>query len=540
MQYTLVAIDFLPLAVLNASMQQLAGMLAANRVAPLPHLDYAFADTAAALRQFARAQHVGKVAVRLPQPVDSAQQGSGSWLVSGGLGALGTLTSEWMAGHGHRHLVLLGRSGRMAEQQAACAALLVSAAQVAMLRCDTAVAAEAAAATMPVAGLPAVAGIVNSGGVLQDAVLTAQTAASMRAVAAPKLASAAAMQQAGAAQPLQQMVLFSSAASLFGAPGQSNYAAANAALEGWAAGSSARGLNSVAIQWGAWAAGMAADAAIAQRAKRTGLGLLQPDAGLTALHAIMSTAEHALVAAVPADWGVLLRAPKGAVPLFFADMAGEGAAAQGATAAEGAALDTTVQQPQRKQPAEQHSRRHPARAAAAAAAALREQPPAPQPAASLEAVQTAVLEAARGILGAEVSPAQPLMEAGLDSLGAVELRNALASKFGLELPPTLIFDYPSVAALAAHLAPSVAASGATDASDPVAVDALDGRHASWSDGWDGLVDSSLALVEEPPAVVVRLAAVSGTLPGGGGSSLTEIPDDAPTGKRVGCMRVLGT
>ena len=111
-QYNLVAIDFLPLPVLSTSMNQLAGMLGANRVAPLPHLDYAFADTAAALRQFARAQHVGKVAVRLPEPAGNVQPCSGSWLVSGGLGALGALTSGWMAGQGQRHLVLLGRSGR--------------------------------------------------------------------------------------------------------------------------------------------------------------------------------------------------------------------------------------------------------------------------------------------------------------------------------------------------------------------------------------------------------------------------------------------
>lgn len=52
---------------------------------------------------------------------------------------------------------------------------------------------------------------------------------------------------------------------------------------------------------------------------------------------------------------------------------------------------------------------------------------------------------------------QPLMEAGLDSLGAVELRNALSAKFGLELPATVTLDFPSVAALAAHLA-TIAAS----------------------------------------------------------------------------------
>lgn len=72
---------------------------------------------------------------------------------------------------------------------------------------------------------------------------------------APKLASAKAMAQALVALPLRSTVLFSSTAALFGAPGQGNYAAANAALEAWAARQAAGGQLAVAVQWGAWAAG---------------------------------------------------------------------------------------------------------------------------------------------------------------------------------------------------------------------------------------------------------------------------------------------
>jgi acyl carrier protein len=57
-----------------------------------------------------------------------------------------------------------------------------------------------------------------------------------------------------------------------------------------------------------------------------------------------------------------------------------------------------------------------------------------------------------GVLGKRVEPGEPLMEAGLDSLGAVELRNALGSEFRAELPATVTFDYPSISALAGFLA----------------------------------------------------------------------------------------
>ena len=63
-----------------------------------------------------------------------------------------------------------------------------------------------------------------------------------------------------------------------------------------------------------------------------------------------------------------------------------------------------------------------------------------------------VAEAVQKLLGRPVNPQEPLTEAGLDSLGSVELRSSLGATFDLELPATLAFDYPSIDALAKFIA----------------------------------------------------------------------------------------
>ncbi len=79
-------------------------------------------------------------------------------------------------------------------------------------------------------------------------------------------------------------------------------------------------------------------------------------------------------------------------------------------------------------------------------------------------VQRVVREVVSGVLGQkDIAPDAPLMSSGLDSLGAVELRNSLESRLGVSLPGTLVFDYPTVEAIAAHVASHVVPAKSADA-----------------------------------------------------------------------------
>jgi NAD(P)-dependent dehydrogenase (short-subunit alcohol dehydrogenase family) len=138
-----------------------------------------------------------------------------------------------------------------------------------------------------------VGSILHAAGVLSDGTLARQTASTIRSVSAPKGIGTHALTTSCACQPLQSAVAFSSVAALLGSPGQSNYAAANAALDGTARQMLLRGVPAISVQWGEWGGGGMATAGETsgpshKKTRRdVGMSALSPAAGLFALEALL-------------------------------------------------------------------------------------------------------------------------------------------------------------------------------------------------------------------------------------------------------------
>ena len=102
-------------------MLRVSTMLEAGRIGPLPRITYSLARVTDALREFAHARHIGKIVAAAPDELPQEPGGAkgparqqGAWIVTGGLGALGLLTGQWLLEQGALRTVLLGRSGRWA------------------------------------------------------------------------------------------------------------------------------------------------------------------------------------------------------------------------------------------------------------------------------------------------------------------------------------------------------------------------------------------------------------------------------------------
>ena len=313
-----------------------------------------------------------------------------------------------------------------------------------------------------------VSAVFHAGAVLKDGVLVRQNPGSLRSVYVPKVVGAANLGAATWRQPVTQTVYFSSLSAQLGTPGQSNYAAANAALDAHAQHATNSGLAVGSVMWGPWASGMALrEPALLQRFQKAGLGAITADDGLGLLSCLLGMlGSHSAAAVVGASiqWARLLQG-RTKVPGIFAEFA----QAAPKRARRSIVLSVDARSPPHIGPllVPQHER----------VAPIKEE---------INFLQV-VGDAVRGLLGHDITAEQPLMEAGLDSLGelhilikflfnynisrlwlaipyfifntlpsyfagAVELRNVLQSQVGEDLPATLTFDYPSVAALAGFLA----------------------------------------------------------------------------------------
>ena len=224
--------------------------------------------------------------------------------------------------------------------------------------------------------------------------------------------------------PISSIAHFSSLSSFFGNPGQANYAAANEVLNERAAVQHSSGLPSVSIMWGPWAIGMAAsNNRMISRFKREGVEIILPAAGL---HAILSaiSSSHAVVVAASLEWSrFMARNPAKAVLPMFVNF-----------------------RPNSKVRMLEPERSGSTQCTMQADAAILD-----KGTASDAHVREKLAEIVHSMLGPEVLMDQPMMEAGLDSLLAVELRNIIAHAFDTDFSATVTFDYPSISTLATHI-----------------------------------------------------------------------------------------
>ncbi|WP_394832459.1 SDR family NAD(P)-dependent oxidoreductase [Pendulispora rubella] len=379
------------------------------------------------------------MSLRLPrQPVAEEGQGwgdaSGSYLITGGLGALGLRVASFLVDRGVRHLALLGRSAPDARAQEAIRALQARGAHVRIFAADVARRDDLQAALHVIAqgGAP-LRGVVHCAGILRDGALLQMDRAKFRSVLDSKVAGAWNLHALTRNLPLQHFVLFSSVASMLGSPGQGNYAAANAFMDGLAAHRRARGLPALAIQWGAFR-----DIGLAANAERSGIAGIAPEKGMKALELALRGGETTLgVFPFPfLLWRKLN--PQIAKNSLFATIRAESRYRDDETSRDASIAEAL---------------------AAAAPRARRDH---------LDGFLKQNLSRVLKVPVEHVRPQLTFKEMGFDSLMAIELRNRLEAGLSVSLSSTLIWRYPTLDELATFLLERVAGHESTAAPAPSA------------------------------------------------------------------------
>ena len=487
--YHAIYLGELPPPVLGALLRDVLADFENSTFRPLPQHVFALDDAVSAFRFMAQAKHIGKVVLRpvLEEQAPGARVRAGAtYLITGGCGGLGLHVAGWLAAKGARHLVLMGRGDPSSDAQATIARLSADGVRVAIVKGDVSRAEDVVRALASIDPQAPLAGIVHAAGVLADGVVLQQTWDRFATVLAPKVSGAWNLQNSTWGLPLDFFVMFSSAASVFGAPGQANYAAANAFLDALAADRRGRGMPGLSVNWGPWSgAGMAAAAAGQDQRRWTkqGLAFIPADDGVRLLGDLLAGAP-AQVTVLPAD-------ARAAAEAFAGRAGGAAGASRSSRRPSGAAGTVSVIDRLQKIPA--------ARRWNSVLAHVREQ-------------VAAILDFDAA---APIAPNQGLRDLGMDSLMAVELRSRLQATLGRTLPATLAFDYPTIEALTTFVMDTVvaelpaepaapaAAARAVDANEPIAIIGIGCRVPGGADTpdafWELLRNGVDAISEVPRA-----------------------------------------
>jgi NADPH:quinone reductase-like Zn-dependent oxidoreductase/acyl carrier protein len=434
--YFAIDVDQLPIQrpdLARALLSEVSAALNDGAIRPLAHRTFPFAGIGDAFRLMQASGHIGKLVlvpdgncgIGLRQPPDLALRRDGTYLVTGGVSGFGFAAARWLAAHGAGSIALIGRRGpetpgaaeRLAELRALGAEASVYAADAADPASLSAALAEIRRTQPPLRG------VVHAASAIADALASDLDPAAILDLLRPKLGGAVALDRLTRTDPIELFVLFSSATTLLGAPGQGIYVAANLALEAVARRRRAEGLPALAVAWGPIEdAGYLAERPDTRDslARRLGATPMPAAQALAALPAILAS-NLPSVAFAETSWNEAGRfLPIVAAPLF-SDLRADGAGLPG----DDSLLERLAGLSQEE---------------------------------TLVLLKTAIAEEAATILrlpAAAVDPLRPLSEMGMDSLMAVELRLALESRLRVDLPLMSLAEGTSVASIAARLANAV-------------------------------------------------------------------------------------
>ncbi|WP_371497172.1 type I polyketide synthase [Kitasatospora sp. NBC_00374] len=406
-------------------MRTVIALVEAGQLPPIVATSYTLDEVEEAFGVLSRGANVGKLVLdfageRAPAAREVTIGPDRTYLITGGLGALGLVTAEKLVDLGARHLALVSRRAEPAADVAHLYERLAGRAEVTVLQGDVAEPADVERIMARLRdGAHPVAGIIHSAGTVDDRPVPAQTWESIDEVFRAKVYGSWLLHEAAAALPgLEFFVGYSSAASVVGAPGQSNYAAANYFLDTllhWRAG---QGLPALSVNWGPWAeVGMSArlDDSLIKKWEDEGIRLFTPAKGTRALASVLGR-PVAQVVAGEADWERFTAAKPVDDALY------ELLVRAGGDAARSLDLDALVALPKAER---------------------------------LVAIDAFVRSRVADVLHFEDADAidsyTEFVQLGLDSLVAVELKNSLEAAFRVPLPPSLAFDHPSAGQLSEFL-----------------------------------------------------------------------------------------
>ncbi|MET3119274.1 phthiocerol/phenolphthiocerol synthesis type-I polyketide synthase C [Undibacterium sp. GrIS 1.8] len=402
---------------------------------PLPYTVFEANDIIASFRYMQQARQIGKIVITYHQPVYRRRSAvqleqqqlslnpDATYLITGGLSGFGLKAAEWLVSKGARHLVLISRSGPKSEEaKTAIAAMQAKRVSVRAVACDvTDVVALSSLFKQIDESRHPIKGLIHAAMVIDDGLIRNMNPEQIRRVLAPKVVGAYHLHQLTRDLELDYFILFSSATTLFGNPGQGNYVAGNASLEALARNRRSSGLPATCVRWGAIddAGFLARNADIKEALQgRMGGAALKSEVALGALESML-LADRSGLGVLELDWRALARFLPAANSAKYSEMAQQDAEADSDNSDDIQELLTQL---------------------------------------SDEELQVVVIGMIKHEVG-EILRVDPekidatlsIYDMGLDSLMGVELVLALESRFGVRLSVMTLNATPTIVKLAEKL-----------------------------------------------------------------------------------------